>query len=61
MAQLVTLRREDCGPCLQIGVNQAQQAKIDAGLLSTVLAGNYGELSEELQEVVKFTESIASA
>jgi hypothetical protein len=61
VAQLVTLQHEDCGTCLQIGVNLARKSGLDAGVINAVLAGNTHELSPELLDVVQFTRSVLGA
>jgi hypothetical protein len=58
VAQIVALQHEDCGPCLQITVNLARQAGVDAALLRAVLDGNGHEISPELVDVIEFTRSV---
>src|SRR3954464_10949659 len=46
VARIVTLRHDDCGTCLQIGVNQARKAGISAETLRAVLDGRLDDLPE---------------
>ena len=61
VAQIVSLKREDCGPCLQITVNLAQQDRVDSDMIRAVLDGDTDQLSDELAEVYAFAESVADA
>ncbi len=61
VAEIVTLQHEDCGPCLQIGVNLARQAGVDPALLRAVLDGNCDDLPQEMVDVLRFTQSVLSA
>ena len=54
-AQLVTLQHEDCGPCLQIGVNLARKEGVDKNLIHKVLSGEWSELAPELNTICQFT------
>jgi hypothetical protein len=60
-AQIVALQHEDCGTCLQIGLNLARQDGVDAGLLRAILDGNGDELPEEIADVLRFTRSVLTA
>jgi len=60
-AQIVALQHEDCGPCVQIGVNLARQSGVDATQLRAILDGNEQELPQELVDVIHFTQSVVSA
>ncbi len=48
IAQIVAVQHEDCGTCLQITVNLAQQSGLDPALLRAVVAGNCHELPQEM-------------
>ena len=61
VAQIVSLQREDCGTCLQIGVNQARQSGVSPALLRSVLDGKCDQLPAELVDVYRFTHSIVAA
>ncbi len=58
VAQLVSLHHEDCGPCLQIAVNLAQNDNVDRSLISAVLDNDQEQLSDEMKDVYEFTQSI---
>jgi hypothetical protein len=58
VAQIVALQAEDCGTCLQIGVNLARQANVDRALLQAALAGALDELPAQLADVYRFTKAV---
>jgi len=60
VAQIVALQHEDCGPCLQIGVNLARQAGVDATLLRATLDGDIEQLPPELADVYHFTQAVVN-
>lgn len=60
-AQFVALQQEDCGPCLQIAVNQARKDLVSVETIQAILAGEASHLSEELAEVFEFTKTIVEA
>ena len=53
-AQLVVLQHEDCGTCLQIGVNLARQDGVEPALIHSVLNGELSELAPGLITVCRF-------
>jgi hypothetical protein len=61
VAQIVALQHEDCGPCLQIGVNLARQNGVDAALLRSALDGNCDKMPQEMLDVLRFTRSVLTA
>jgi alkylhydroperoxidase family enzyme len=61
VAQLVTLQHEDCGTCLQIGVNLARQAGVESAMIRAVLAGDEHLLPNDLADVARFTKAILTA
>ncbi len=61
VASIAALQHEDCGTCLQIGVNLARQSGVDPALIRAVLAGESDELSPELADVLRFTRSVLNA
>jgi alkylhydroperoxidase family enzyme len=61
VAQIVALRHEDCGTCLQIGVNLARQDGVDRALLRAALDGDAGKLPAELADVARFTKAVVTA
>ncbi len=60
-ALIATLQYEDCGPCLQIGVNQARQSGVDRDLIQAVLDGSLDLFPPELVDVYHFTRSIVTS
>jgi hypothetical protein len=60
VAQLVALQHEDCGTCLQIGVNLARQSRVDPALIRGVLNGGDG-VPPEMADVIRFTRSVVTA
>ena len=61
VAQIVALQAEDCGTCLQIGVNLARQADVDRGLLQAALDGAVDRMPAELADVYRFTKEVIEA
>lgn len=61
VAQIVALQAEDCGPCLQIGVNLARQSGVDSALLRAVVDGNVHDMPPEMVDVLQFTRSVIAA
>lgn len=61
IAQVVAAKREDCGPCLQITVNLAREAGVEAGLLRWAVDGDFDELPEDLADVARFADSVVDA
>jgi hypothetical protein len=60
VAQIVALQHEDCGTCLQIGVNLARQAGVDAALIRGALDGG-DDVPPEMADVIRFTQSVVTA
>lgn len=58
VAQLVALQQEDCGPCVQIGVNLAKESGVDRRVIRAVLEADREALSEELATVFDFTRAV---
>ena len=58
VAQIVTLRHEDCGPCLQIAINLARQSGVDTTLIRAVLDGSPNDLPREMEDVRQFTNCV---
>ena len=54
-AQLVALQHEDCGPCLQIGVNLARSNGVESSLIESIVRGNWSELEPHLLTICEFT------
>ncbi len=61
VASIAALKHEDCGTCLQIGVNLAQQSGVDSELIRAVLDGDTDALSPELADVLRFSQSVLAA
>jgi hypothetical protein len=61
VAQIAALQHEDCGTCLQIGVNLARHSRVDPALIRAVLNGNCDELSPDMADVLRFTQSVVTA
>jgi hypothetical protein len=61
VAQIVALQHEDCGTCLQIGVNLARQSRVDPALIRAVLAGDCDAVPPEMADVIRFTQSVVTA
>jgi hypothetical protein len=59
VAQIVALEHEDCGTCLQIGVNLARQSGVDGRLIQAVLDGE--DVPAEMADVIRFTRSVVNA
>jgi AhpD family alkylhydroperoxidase len=50
---------EDCGPCVQIGVNEALRAGVDPAHLRLALEGREDDLPEELRDALCFGRAVA--
>lgn len=61
LARLVAVQREDCGTCVQIEVNAALKAGVDAALVRATVEGRGGDLPRELADVVRFADAVAAA
>ncbi len=58
VGSIVAAMADDCGSCVQIGVNLARQAGLDRNVISAVVERRPEELSADLQEVYHFTEAV---
>jgi len=58
VAQLTALKYEDCGPCLQITVNLAQQNGVDPLVIRAVIDDDCSCLKDDLRVVFDFTQSV---
>lgn len=58
VARLVTIRIQDCGPCLQTCVNLAKADGVEPAILKAALAGHHDELPEALGDVARFSEAV---
>lgn len=52
-AALTAGKAADCGPCLQLGVSMAEAAGVDGPTIRAILAGTYGDLSNDAMLGVK--------
>lgn len=60
IARLVAVKQEDCGSCVQIEVNLAQQNGVDAVLLRHVINQDVDKLPPELANVYLFAKAIST-
>jgi alkylhydroperoxidase family enzyme len=58
VARIVAIRSEDCGPCVQIGVNLARKDGVSPEILQAVLDRRLDDLPDDLAEVYRFTEAV---
>lgn len=61
VAQVVGSQKEDCGPCLQISVNLARQARVDPEVLRATLDRRFEDLPEDLAAVARFAGAVVDA
>ncbi len=61
LARIAATRHEDCGTCVQIEVNQALKAGVDAALVRAAAEGRTDDVPEELADAVRFAEAVARA
>jgi alkylhydroperoxidase family enzyme len=61
IAHLVAVRDEDCGTCVQIGVNLARKDGVSPEILRSVLARRPDQLPPPLADVYRFAESVVTA
>jgi hypothetical protein len=57
VAKLVTMKTEDCGPCLQLNVTMAKEAGVDPEVIKAAL-GNGDDLKGELKMVFDYTQGV---
>lgn len=57
-ACLVASQREDCGTCLQIGVNMARRDGLSPAIVSAILDGRLDDMPERLREVHRFVSAV---
>lgn len=58
VARLVCMMHEDCGSCVQIGVNNAKKSGVPANTLRAVLDRRPEDLPDELADVYHFTHEV---
>jgi hypothetical protein len=57
-ARLTSLAFEDCGPCVQIAVDQARAAGMADAIIRAILAADMASMPEEVALACRFTRSI---
>lgn len=60
VAGLVATRAEDCGTCVQIGVNLAKHERVPPAIIRAVLDSRVDDLPEPLADVYRFAEAVAT-
>ncbi len=60
VARIVAVRHEDCGPCVQIEVNQAKKAGLSARDLQAVLDADPDALPDDLALAYRFAEAVVT-
>ncbi len=60
VAQLVAVRHEDCGPCLQTIVGYAKKAGIDPAIIRACIAGQPDRLPDDAALAYHFAEAVVS-
>src|SRR5271170_7342900 len=53
VAQIVALQHEDCGTCLQIGVNLARKSGVEPTLIRATLDGDCDAMAPEMADVIR--------
>jgi alkylhydroperoxidase family enzyme len=61
VARLVAVREADCGPCVQIVVNQAKRDGVPADVIELVLNEQPEQLPEAIADVYRFTDAVVRA
>ncbi|GLX79089.1 hypothetical protein tinsulaeT_24290 [Thalassotalea insulae] len=57
-ARIRAILSEDCGPCAQLAVNMALEAKVAPEIVSAIIDNNLVKLPEDVALVVQFTEYV---
>jgi alkylhydroperoxidase family enzyme len=60
IAHLIASRSQDCGPCVQIGVNLALHGGVSKDILRAVLDRQPDRLPPKLADVYRFSEAVVS-
>ena len=58
VAHIVASRDEDCGTCVQIGINVAKQEGMPASTIQAIIDRNVDLLPDDLADVYRFTEAV---
>ena len=61
VAEIVASRDEDCGTCVQIGINLAKADGVSVDVLTAVVDREPDKLSPQLRDVVLFTEAVVTS
>lgn len=61
VATLAAVKHEDCGTCVQIGVNMALRDRVPTAVIKATVEGRPEDLSPELADVYHFATSVACA
>ena len=61
VAEIVASRDEDCGTCVQIGINLAKADGVSSEILTAVINRTPDELPPPLRDVVLFTEAVVTS
>jgi hypothetical protein len=54
-AAITAVKREDCGPCTQLGVQMAEAAGVDAAVLRAILAEDVAAMPDDVALAWRFT------
>ncbi len=57
-ARIRAILSDDCGPCTQLAVNMALEAKISPDTVQAIIDKDLNNLTEDIALVVKFTECV---
>lgn len=57
-AKLVSAKREDCGPCVQLAARMAQEGGLAPAHIGAVLARRFDELPDDVALGARFTEAV---
>lgn len=57
-AKMVATTRADCGPCLNLVVKMAREAKVDEATVSSVLRGEADEANDDVQLAVRYANAV---
>ncbi|HET6157479.1 MAG TPA: hypothetical protein VFE34_03970 [Dongiaceae bacterium] len=57
-AKIVAAMREDCGPCVQLGVSMAEQGGVSESDLRAIIAGDVGRMSAEASLGYRFAKAV---
>ena len=61
IARITAVRHEDCGTCVQMEVNLAQQAGVASDVLRAAALGSPDDLPDDLREVAAFALAVVTA